>query len=198
VYYIIAFFYIERGGKMMKNAFVFLADGFEDIEAITPIDILRRAGVSVTVVAVKGHEAVSAHALRVVCDAGIDDIAGKPLPDLVVLPGGSIGSRNLAASAVLEKIVRDMMAEDRLVGAICAAPAVVLGAWGLIGGKRYTCFPGEGTNLPDKPIDKRVVVDGNLITSKAAGSAEEFSFALVTALCGSAGAKDIALKMFAR
>jgi len=182
----------------MKSAFVFLADGFEDIEAITPIDILRRAGVSVTIVAVKGREAVSAHALRVVCDAGIDDIAGKPLPDLVVLPGGGMGSKNLAASAVLEKIVRNMMAEGRLVGAICAAPAIVLGAWGLIGGKSYTCFPGEGKNLADKPIDKRVVVDGNLITAKAAGSAEEFSFALVTALCGDSVAKDIASKMFSR
>jgi len=185
-------------GKMMKNAFVFLADGFEEIEAITPIDILRRAGVSVTVVAVKGNEAVSAHALRVVCDAGIGDIAGKPLPDLVVLPGGGTGSKNLAASAVLQKIVRAMMAENRLVGAICAAPAVVLGGWGLLAGKKYTCFPGEGARLADKPIDQRVVVDGNLITSKAAGSAEEFSLALVTALCGDAGAKDIASKMFAR
>ena len=130
MYYIIASIYNERGGKKMKSAFVFLADGFEDIEAITPIDILRRAGVKVTVVAVKGREAVSSHALTVVCDAGIDDIAGKPLPDLVVLPGGGTGSKNLAASAALEKIVRDMMTENRLVGAICAAPAVVLGAWG--------------------------------------------------------------------
>jgi len=184
--------------KKMKNAFVFLADGFEEIEAVTPIDILRRAGVAVTVVAVKGNEALSAHALRVVCDASLDDIAGKQLPDLVVLPGGGAGSKNLAASAVLQKIVRDMMAEGRLVGAICAAPAVVLGSWGLLAGKKYTCFPGEGDHLADKPIDKRVVVDGNLITSKAAGSAEEFSLALVTALCGSAGAKEISSKMFTR
>jgi 4-methyl-5(b-hydroxyethyl)-thiazole monophosphate biosynthesis len=74
----------------------------------------------------------------------------------------------------------------------------VLGSWGLLAGKKYTCFPGEDENLADKSIDKRVVVDGNLITSKAAGSAEEFSLALVAALCGETGAKDVASRMFAR
>ena len=68
----------------------------------------------------------------------------------------------------------------------------------MIAGRRYTCFPGEAEKLSNKPVDKRVAVDGNLITAKAAGAAEEFSLALVTALCGTAGSKDIASKMFAR
>jgi 4-methyl-5(b-hydroxyethyl)-thiazole monophosphate biosynthesis len=182
----------------MKNACVFLADGFEDIEAITPIDLLRRAGVSVTVVAVKGHEAVSARGLRVACDASLPEMLSKPLPDLAVLPGGGSGSRNLAASADLEKLVKKLFAEGKLVGAICAAPAVVLGSWGLLAGKKFTCFPGMGDDLPVKPRKERVVVDGNLVTSQAAGSAEEFSLALIAALCGKEAAEKVASEIHAR
>lgn len=182
----------------MKNAYVFLADGFEDIEAVTPIDLLRRAGVSVTVVALKGHEAVSARGLRVTCDVTFEDIASKALPDLVVLPGGGSGSRNLAASADLEKLVKKMFAESKTVGAICAAPAVALGRWGLLTGKKYTCFPGMGEDLPSKPLKSRVVEDGNLITSQAAGSAEEFSLALVASLCGKDASEKVAAEIHAR
>lgn len=182
----------------MKNACVFLADGFEDIEAVTPIDLLRRTGVTVTVVALKGHEAVSARGLRVACDAPLAEILSKPLPDLAVLPGGGSGSRNLAASAELEKFVKKLFTEGKTVGAICAAPAVALGSWGLLEGKKYTCFPGMGEDLPVKPLASRVVVDGNLITSQAAGSAEEFSLALVASVCGKEAAEKVASEIHAR
>lgn len=182
----------------MKKAYVFLADGFEDIEAVVPIDILRRAGIAVTVVAVKGHEAVSSHALRVFCDASFADIAGEALPDLVVLPGGSQGSRNLASSAEVEALVRRMFSKNRLVGAICAAPAVALGGWGLLTGRSYTCFPGTGDDLDVKPLGKRVVENGNLVTAQAAGVAEEFALALVRNVCGAPAAEKVLSEIIGR
>jgi len=175
----------------MKNVYVFLADGFEDVEAVTPIDYLRRAGAKVTVVGISGEKAVSAHGLTVLCDCGIDEIVSSPLPDLAVLPGGGPGSKNLASSSALKGLISRMFAENRLVGAICAAPAVALGSWGLLSLRKYTCYPGMGEDLPVKPLSARVVVDGNLITSRAPGTAEEFSLELVRALCGAAAAKSL-------
>lgn len=182
----------------MKKAWVFLADGFEDVEAVFPIDVLRRAGAEVTVVAVKSREAVSSHGLRVACDAAVSDVEEKPLPDCVVLPGGGPGSRNLAASADVKGIVTRMFAEKRLVGAICAAPAVALGAWGLLEGRTYTCFPGADAALATKGTGRRLVSDGNLVTAKAAGVAEEFALALAARLCGEEAALKVASDISAR
>lgn len=182
----------------MKRAFVFLADGFEDVEAVTPIDYLRRAGVSVTVVGISGKIAVSSHQVSITCDALLSDIITAPLPDLAVLPGGSKGSENLAASTELKSFITRMMAEHRFVGAICAAPALVLGAWGLLDGRSFTCFPGLGEKLSTKPLKERVVVDLNLITSRSAGTAEEFSLALVKLLCGTGEATKLADAILAR
>lgn len=182
----------------MKNAWVFLADGFEDVEAVFPIDMLRRAGVEVTVVAVKGLEAVSSHKLRVACDAAVADVESLPLPDCAVLPGGSAGSRNLAASAAVKGIITRMFAEKRLVGAICAAPAIALGSWGLLAGRKFTCFPGTDKDLAEKGTGRRMVTDGNLVTAKAAGVAEEFALALVERLCGEEAAQKVASDISAR
>lgn len=177
---------------------MFLADGFEDVEAITPIDYLRRAGVLVTVVGVTGISVSSSHHLSVVCDKVIGEIMEKPLPDLIVLPGGGKGSENLAASSDLKVLVKAMFQEKRWVGAICASPAVVLGKWGLLEGRSYTCFPGVGDNLPVKPRTERLVVDSYLITARAAGVAEEFSLQLIESLCGSKTAIEIADAILAR
>jgi len=182
----------------MKSAYVFFADGFEDVEAVTPVDYLRRAGVAVTTVALVARMAVSGHSLSVQCDKSLSELGGAPLPDLVVLPGGGKGADNLAASEELRHLVTRMLKEGRLIGAICAAPAVVLGDWGLLNGRAYTCFPGLGGDLADKPLEKRVVVDSNLITSRSAGTAEEFSLALVRALCGPEPAAKIAEAILAR
>ncbi len=182
----------------MKSAFVFLADGFEDVEAVTPIDYLRRAGVSVTIVGIHGRTAVSGHQLTVQCDRMLSDVLPGPLPDLVVLPGGGKGSENLAASSGLESLVAKMLAEKKLVGAICAAPAVALGAWGMLEGRSYTCYPGADERLPVKRLDRRVVTDGNLVTACAAGAAEEFALELVKVLCGAVVADKIGAGIFAR
>lgn len=182
----------------MKSAFVFLADGFEDVEAVTPIDYLRRAGVSVTVVGINGRTSVSGHQLTVQCDRTLSDVLQSPLPDLVVLPGGGKGSENLAASASLKALVAGMFAQKKLVGAICAAPAVALGFWGMLEGRSYTCYPGADEGLPVRPLDSRVVTDGNLVTARAAGCAEEFSLELVRVLCGAIVAEKIASGICAR
>ncbi len=182
----------------MKNAYVFLADGFEEVEAITPIDYLRRAGVSVTVVGVSGRTAVSARKIVVECDRALAEVVSGPLPDLAVLPGGAKGSENLAASTELKGLVGRMLAEKRLVGAICAAPAVALGGWGYLTGRKYTCYPGEGDSLPVKPLSARVVTDGNLVTARAAGVAEEFALELVRVLVGPDEAAKIAQAILAR
>lgn len=182
----------------MKKAFVFLADGFEDVEAITPIDFLRRAGVDVTVVGVTGRTVVSSHHVPVVCDRTLPEMTSSALPDLVVLPGGGKGSENLATSGDLKKLVTAMMQEKRLVGAICAAPAVVLGGWGLLEGRRYTCFPGTEKGLRVKPLERRVVTDDNLITARAAGTAEEFSLELIRLLCGDEAMEKVSSGVIAR
>ena len=182
----------------MKNAYVFIADGFEDVEAITPIDYLRRAGVTVTVVGVQARKAVSARGVAIECDRTLSEIVSEPLPDLAVLPGGAKGSEGLAASAKLKDLVSRMLGEKRLVGAICAAPAVALGGWGLLAGRNYTCYPGRGEDLPVKPLKSRVVTDGNLITARAPGVSEEFSIELVRVLCGPEAASRLAGDILAR
>jgi protein deglycase len=188
----------RKRGRKMKSAWVFLADGFEDVEAVFPIDILRRAGVKVTVVGVSGSVAVSSHGLGISCDSPLVDIESSPLPDCVVFPGGGSGSRNLAASEGAQRIATRMFADGRLVGAICAAPAVALGAWGLLKGRTYTCFPGCDKDLTVKSSEKRVEMDGNLVTALAAGAAGEFALALVEKLCGKDVERKVASEIFAR
>ena len=182
----------------MKSAYVFLADGFEDVEAVTPIDYLRRAGVQVTVVGLSGKTATSSHALTILCDAVLSEVSAKPLPDLAVLPGGGKGSENLAASKELRSFITRIFADNRLVGAICAAPAVVLGGWGMLAGRAFTCYPGSEAGLQMRPSDKRVVADRNLITSRGPGSAEEFSLELVRHLCGNDATMKVISAILAR
>lgn len=182
----------------MKSAYVFLAEGFEDVEAVTPIDYLRRAGLRVVVVGVTGKTVKSGHDLNVQTDATVDELEALPLPDLAVLPGGGLGSKNLSESGGVRRIIEAMMAEGRPVGAICAAPAVVLGGWNLLNGRRWTCYPGSGDSMDPEPLEERVVIDGNLVTSRAAGSAEEFSLALISVVIGESIANKLRMGLLAR
>ena len=151
----------------MKKAVVFFADGFEEVEALTVCDALMRAGVKVVKAAVGGSLTVtSSHDVKVVCDALVEDIKDE-MVDLVFAPGGMPGSSNLAQSwPVNEMIVRHV--QDRLVAAICAAPAVVLGPLGLLEGRKATCFPGCEEYAPSVVFSSDgVVEDGNIITAKS-------------------------------
>lgn len=203
----------------MKNALVFLADGFEEIEALTPVDYLRRSHqVEVTTVAVPSptmndpYIVIGSHNIPVIADMNFDEFkanftADSDLPDLVFFPGGMTGSANLAANAVLTAYIKKCSAAGKFVSAICAAPAVVLAKTGVLKGKNWTCYPEMEKNVEqycEKEAsvsdvmegsvhcsDKPFVTDGNVITSRGAGAAEQFAMELVRLLTDSETAEKI-------
>ncbi|MDE7387939.1 MAG: DJ-1/PfpI family protein [Muribaculaceae bacterium] len=166
--------------------YVFLAPGFEEIEAVTPIDVLRRAGLEVTVVSiVPGEKAVTgANGVTYVADVCIDGMNAADA-DWLILPGGLPGSTNLYECAPLADMLRAHMAKGGHTAAICAAPAVVLGQLGLLRGRRATCYPGcenmcEGAEMIASPV----VADGNLITGWGPSAALPWAYAIVDAAAG--------------
>lgn len=183
---------------MKKTVSVFLAEGFEEVEAITPIDYLRRAGCELTVTGVDSLVVKSSRKLSVNCDTRISDANYSTLPDLIVLPGGMPGASNLAANIELQDLTKRMFAAGKMVAAICAAPAVILGEWGLLDGYSWTCFPEMEDGYGGTHLTKELVQDRNLITARAAGVAEEFSLAIISALCGQEVSTKIAKDILAR
>ena len=174
----------------MRHAVVPLADGFEEIEAITVIDILRRAGIKVTVAGVDAASATGSHGIRVECDTvfAADTCDGA---DALVLPGGMPGSRRLRESAPVRDAVIRMATQGRLIGAICAAPTV-LEACGILRGRRATSHPDHAHEMRDCRYEETAVVeDGNVITSRGAGTSIDFAAALVRRLAGEDTARDI-------
>lgn len=160
---------------------VALADGFEDIEAITPIDILRRAGVKVDTVGVVGSVITSSQGIRVMVDKRISEVNPDEY-DGIILPGGNPGYINLGRTAKLIEILKKMDSQGKLIAAICGSPAVLAKA-GVLENKKATISPGMEKEIP-YPRPDRVVVDGNVITSQSPGTAMEFSLALVEKLVG--------------
>ncbi|MDR1839322.1 MAG: DJ-1/PfpI family protein [Treponema sp.] len=182
---------------MAKKALVLLAEGFEEVEALTPIDYLRRAGVEVTVSAITDSLTVKGRwtGLKVTADTKLAEIAkqGTAGWDAVILPGGMPGAENLSASKETGALLKSMASEGKLVCAICASPAVVLAPLGLLAGKKFTCYPGMEEKVTDgKWLEDRVVTDGNIITSRSAGTAGEFAVAIIKKLLDEAAGKKIA------
>jgi len=177
----------------MKTACVLLADGFEEVEALTPVDYLRRAGIETTVIGL-GPEPVGGHGIKVKADRGADALADTY--DCVVIPGGGLGAERISADTRATATIKRHFDSGKLVAAICAAPAVVLhGACRLLGGRRFTCYPGLETKVTGATfIEERVVVDGNLITARGPGCAGEFAYAIVNALVGEEAADLLAEK----
>jgi 4-methyl-5(b-hydroxyethyl)-thiazole monophosphate biosynthesis len=175
---------------------VFFADGFEEVEAITPVDFLRRAGIEVTTVSISDSKAVtSSRKIPVIADKLITEIPPGLEYDALVLPGGMPGAANLAASTAVGALLKAQAAAGRLVAAICAAPAVVLAPLGLLENRRFTCYPGMEREVTSKSAvwsEDRVVVDGNMITSRGAGTAAEWSVAIIGALLGQAAGEKVA------
>ena len=175
---------------MKKSAIVLLAEGFEEVEAITPIDYLRRAGIEVTVTAVSGNLLVKgARGIVVDADITLYDLANQQetadIYDAIIIPGGMPGATNIAASPEAATLITEMAAAGKLICAICASPAVVLAPLGLLTGKKFTCYPGmEETVQGSHWTDKRVIISDNIITSRAAGTAGEFSIAIISQLLG--------------
>ncbi len=180
---------------MKKTVLVVLADGFEEIEAITPIDVLRRAGLDVVVAGVGKREVTGAHDIAVETDLMLEQYQGAP--DAVVLPGGMPGAENLNKSEALKDLLQKMKKSGKLIAAICASPAVVLAPNGILDGKKATCFPGFEDQLGPKVkfLTDRVVADGQVITSRGPGTAMEFSLQLVSHLVSAEKAEQLAQKM---
>ena len=174
----------------MKKVIVFLAEGFEEIEAISIIDVLRRAEVSVTTVSIsKEKEVKGAHNVPVVADKLFDDVDFASY-DMIVLPGGMPGAKNLQEHEGVKKQV-EVFEKDKHVGAICAAP-MVLGGMGLLKGKRATCYPGFEAELIGATItNEEVTVDGNIITGKGPAFAMKFALQLVETLAGKATRNEV-------
>ncbi len=164
--------------------YLFLADGFEEIEALAVLDLLRRAGVEVKVVGVTGKIANGSHKIPVGCDITEGELDINADFDMIILPGGLPGAHNLNDSNVVDAFIKRAVQEDKFICAICAAP-YVLGVRGVLNGKRATCYPGfENKLIGATPVDAGVVRDGKIITGRAMGSAIDFGLEIAEALCG--------------
>lgn len=163
--------------------YLFLANGFEEVEALCPLDLLRRAGVSVTTVGIGGDQITGSHGITVRADIP-DTMYRDSKPEMIILPGGMPGTTNLDASHTVELALRAAAKANAYLAAICAAP-MVLGKRGYLQGKRAICFPGFEEHLAGAMIaDERVVTDDRVITGAGMGVALEFGLALVAALKG--------------
>ncbi len=164
--------------------YVFLADGFEEAEALVTVDILRRAGIKVTCVGVNKREIVGSHGIKITADIKTGEFAPVDL-EAVVLPGGMPGTLNLEANKTVCHAAKGAYQSRKLVAAICAAPSI-LGHLGLLKDKYATCYPGFEEELIGATYRNRsVVTDGNIITAKGAGAVFDFGFAIVDYLTGS-------------
>ena len=175
----------------MKKVIVFLATGFEEIEAISIIDTLRRAEVSVTTASITNEKIIKgAHDIEVKTDVSFDEIDFSSY-DLIALPGGMPGAKNLNEHQGLKEQLK-IFAKDKMIGAICAAP-MILGGLGLLKSKRATCYPGFEPELIEATVTHEpVTIDGNIITGRGPAFAIQFSLQLVESLVGKSARDEVA------
>ena len=175
----------------------FLAPGFEIAEAMTPYDILLRAGADVKLVSITKDLTVrSAQGVCVTADLCIDKLGGA-VPEMIVLPGGMPGAQNLHDHPLVRQYLLDAAMRGNTIGAICAAP-FVLGSLGLLAGRKATCYPGFEDRLTDAIfVGGKVAVDGNIITSAGMGCAQEFGYALACAYAGRESANRVMKQVMA-
>ncbi len=176
-----------------------VADGSEEIETCAMVDTLRRADLDVTLAAVGDHLTVTcSRGVRLVADVRLAEVADRHF-DLVALPGGMPGAEHLAQSGPLRSLLAGQHSRQGLIGAICAAPAVVLQLQGLLDGHAATCHPGFFEHLdPARRREDRVVVDGHLVTSRGPGTAIEFALTLIEQLLGPERRATVAAPMLVR
>lgn len=173
----------------MKTALVILHPGFEEIEAVTPIDLLTRAGISVMQAALSESLSVKGKNNIILQANNYLSAMVSELFDAVILPGGP-GIEKIRNHSVICKLFKEQKAANRIIGCICAAPLLLLDA-GLIKNLRYTCYPSVRDELPEA-VSKPVVQDGCIITSLGAGTATEFSLQLIRALVDESATREIA------
>jgi 4-methyl-5(b-hydroxyethyl)-thiazole monophosphate biosynthesis len=177
---------------------VVLAPGFEEIEAVTPIDVLRRAELDVTVAGLGGTAVEGSHGIIFQCDVPLDALDATP--DAIVLPGGLPGAENLGESKVVYELTQKVNERGGVCAAICAAPALAFARFGLLHGRTATCYPSFEVEFDPSTVrsEDRVVVDGNLVTSRGPGTALEFSLKLAEILAGAETAEALRQRMLAR
>lgn len=176
----------------MKKVSVILADGFEEIEALTVVDLLRRAKIYVGTVSITEEYTVhGAHGINVQTEDLFEEVNFVE-SDMIVLPGGMPGTTNLGEHSGVRRVVKDFFEEGKYIGAICAAPTV-LGNLGLLKGKRVSCYPSVENEIQGAVMTRTAVtVDGSLVTSRGAGTAIDFALKLIEVLAGREKADEIA------
>ena len=178
--------------------YVFLADGFEEGEAILPIDLLRRADISVCTVGIGADRCIlGAHGIPVTADVCAESLGGLPEDaEMLLLPGGMPGTKNLDASPFVQACIRQAVERKLPLAAICAAPSIY-GKLGLLSGKKATCFPGfEAALIGAEVTHTGVAVDGNTVTARALGSAQDFAFAIIRMLKDNETAERVRQSIF--
>ena len=179
----------------MANTAIFLADGFEEIEALTVVDLLRRAGITITTVSIMGtREVTGSHNITVLADKVFDEIDFDSL-DMLILPGGMPGTTNLGAYKPLTDQIISFDEKGKMLCAICAAPTV-FGKLGILKGKKACCYPGcekdlEGALIQTAPVTE----DGHFITSRGMGTAIEFGLAIIAHFMDGNAARNMASKI---
>ena len=171
---------------------VFLAEGFEEVEALAPVDVMRRAGLAVKLAGVTGREVTGSHGICVQTDMDAQEVDATLL-EAMVLPGGLPGTHNLEASPAVQRCIDSCVAQGKLVAAICAAPSI-LAHKGLLAGKNATAFPSFQKDLQEGGAllsESYVVRDGQFLTARGMGVATQFGLALVEALVSSEKAAEI-------
>lgn len=182
----------------MAQVCVLLADGCEEIEAVTIVDVLRRARVDVRTLALGSRlEVKGAHGIKFLADSTLEEAKNQDW-EMVILPGGQPGADTLRDDPRVASLLEKQLGQKRYIAAICAAP-IALGKYGMLKERRATCYPGYEDQLQGAVhVSERVVIDGPIITSRGPGTAMEFAFELVTILKGRADADSLRLGMLVR
>ena len=183
-----------------KRALVLLAPGFEEIEMVTVVDVLRRAGVEVILAGTDSGALPGSHAVRVMADGQAAQMSGRDF-DLIFLPGGQPGTDNLRKDPQVQRILREASEAKKTIGAICAAPSILAEA-GYLAGRRATGHPSVRSAMERATgvqyTGAAVVVDGPVVTSRSPGTAMECALALVGILCGDEKARSVEVSLLAR
>ncbi len=174
----------------MKKVLLFFANGTEEVEALTALDVLRRAGADVTLAGVGGLTVTGSHGIRITADAEAETLTSFDY-DMVIVPGGMPGTTNLDECPIVERALSAVSAAGGFLGAICAAP-LILGKRGYLNGKEAICYPGFESYLTGATLsEKRAVRDGKIITAAGVGAALDFALLLTEALFGEEKAKEL-------
>jgi 4-methyl-5(b-hydroxyethyl)-thiazole monophosphate biosynthesis len=182
---------------MKKRAVIVLAEGFEEIEAVVPIDLLRRAGIDVCIAGInpKNQCVTGSHGISIRVDTDLKDLAGDF--DACIFPGGLPGADNLAVSEYVRSLIQKMHSQKKIIAAVCASPAVLLAPLGVLDNRAATCFPGMEDDFPKttRYTNDPVAVDGHLITSRSAGTAVKFALAIIQVLINPQAADSVRAKI---